>query len=224
MALRTSLTTDALLDYLSQQLSTLFPDGSPTRDAIRGALVNALERVEFCFQHIRWKNYQDAKGPIFNHLNTDHYAKLLYFVGNCIYRANGDLSVAAKLYALNKALHGLDVFYEVELPRIFCWQHPVGTVIGRGRFDDFLFVYHGVTVGSNLDGVYPTLGRGVCLFGGSAVTGACAVGDNAFLSLGTKVVQQDVPPDSTAFGSSPALTFKPNKRSVIQEMFRFLPS
>ena len=36
-----------------------------------------------------------------------------------------------KLYALNKAMASVDLFYQVELPDIFTFDHPLGSVMGR---------------------------------------------------------------------------------------------
>src|SRR5437588_860224 len=83
-------------------------------------------------------------------------------------RQVGDPRLAACVYGLNKALHGLDVFYEVELPTIFAFQHPVGTVLGRAHYSNYLLVYQRCTVGSTLSGESPTFEPGVVLFGGSS--------------------------------------------------------
>ncbi len=65
--------------------------------------------------------------------------------------------IADKAYALNKALHALDAFYEVELPDVFAVQHPVGTVLGRATYSDYFICYHNCTVGANLDNDYPVV-------------------------------------------------------------------
>ena len=44
--------------------------------------------------------------------------------------------LASKAYCLNKALHAIDVFYEVELPEIFFLEHPLGTVLGRAKYSN----------------------------------------------------------------------------------------
>jgi serine O-acetyltransferase len=55
----------------------------------------------------------------------------------------------------------LDAFYEVELPDVFAFQHPVGTVLGRGRYGNYFFVYQRCSVGANVAGRYPTIGESV---------------------------------------------------------------
>jgi serine O-acetyltransferase len=203
-----------------------FDEGTGTGiepDALAPHVVKALERFEGSFGKARHK-YFDARDPYFDHTHTDQYAAFLYLLANTAYRAGADPRLCAKIYALNKALHALDVFYEVELPDIFVFQHPVGTVLGRARFSDYLFVYQRCSVGANLDNVYPVLGRGVVMYGGSAVIGSCTIGDNVWLSVGTIVMNEDVPNDSVVFGRSPHLTIRPTKRNVLRDLFQQVKS
>ncbi|MBI1945833.1 MAG: serine acetyltransferase [Deltaproteobacteria bacterium] len=221
MPFLTSLGQDDLSRYVARQLSVTFPDRDVGPEELRPHVATALARVERCFSEVKTPVYFDGATARFNHLHGDQYAAFLYLLSNSIFRANGDLGVATKTYLLNKALHALDVFYEVALPEVFCFQHPVGTVLGRAQYEDHLFVYQRVAVGANLQGRYPRIGRGVCLFGGSAVTGDCRVGANTYVSIGTVIWEQDVPGDCITFGRSPHLVHKPMKRSVIGEMFGY---
>ena len=112
----------------------------------------------------------------------DQYAIFLYYLANTAFREQPGHPIADKAYALNKALHALDAFYEVELPDVFAVQHPVGTVLGRASYSDYFICYHNCTVGANLDNDYPSFGRGIVMYGGSRVIGKTAVGDNTFVS------------------------------------------
>jgi serine O-acetyltransferase len=217
--MRTSLSSAELATYLGRQMSAFFPDRAVEGTALTPAVAHALERLDHCFSRIRLKYFQDEKGTRFDHQHTDHYAMFLYLVGRAIYEAQGDLGVAAKAYALNKALHGLDAFYEVQLPSVFAFQHPLGTVLGRGTYSDYFFVYQRCSIGANLDGEYPRLGEGIVMFGGAAVIGKCQVEGNCWLSVNTVVMDQDVPRGSAVFGRSPALTIKPTSRDVTKELF-----
>jgi len=214
----TTLAAADLAAYVERQLDTLFPDGVAARGALRPHVDTALERIEHCFSSIRTRYYSDGTRTRFSHLHTDHYAAFLYFVSRAAYGA-GEEPLAAKVYALNKALHALDVFYEVQLPDIFLFQHPVGTVLGRAKFSDYLFVAQRCTVGSSLDHRYPTLGEGVVLWSGSAIIGACAVGDNCWLSAGAQVMNTDLPSDTVTFGQSPHLVIKPTRRRAVRDVF-----
>lgn len=218
--MRTSMDRGQLGAYVARQLTAFFPDGRVAPRRLARALTLALDRAEHCFARIHLKYFSDAGEAVFNHLHSDQYAMFLYLLSNSLYRLEGDVPLASKVYALNKALHGLDAFYEVELPAVFAFQHPVGTVLGRGLYGNYLFVYQRCAVGANLDGVYPTLGDGVVMFSGSAVIGACTVGSNCWLSVGAVVMDVDIPADSVVFGRAPRLTVRPTARHVRRDVFQ----
>lgn len=220
MALELSLSPGKLAAYTARQLEAFFPDGAPDNPGWPDLVAMALVRLERCFSGIRQAYYRDQVGRArFNHLNTDQYAAYLYLLANTVNRQSGDATLASKLYALNKALHGLDVYYEVELPEVFAFVHPVGTVIGRAAYGNFLCVYQGCTIGGDLEGNHPELGEGVVMFGGSRIIGKARIGDNCLLSAGSVVMGETVPGNSAIFGSSPNLIRKPTPRSVKAEMF-----
>ena len=224
MALRTSLTTDELSSYLARQLSCFFPDRELAAAELRSGVVGALERVEHCFSRVRRRGYYADGCATFDHLHTDQYAAFLWFVGNTIHKLGGDRRQATKTYALNKALHGLDVYFEVGMPEVFCFQHPVGTVIGRAVLSDYLFVYQNVNLGGSVDLEYPTLGTGVVLFNGAAVTGKTVVGDNVWVGPQANVKEGAVPSSSVVFGAGPSLVVKPTARDVRTHFFEALPA
>jgi serine O-acetyltransferase len=215
-----SLSPDELAGYVARQVSAFAPDRTVTAGELRRFVDRALERTEYCFAHIGVKGYGEPGRPRFNHLHTDQYATFLYYLGNSIFRMEGDLSLAAKVYALNKALHTLDAFYELELPDIMGFQHPVGTVLGRATYSNYFFCYQRCTIGLNLDGKAPVLGEGVMLFSNCAIIGDCTVGANTWLSVGTLLMDADVPPDSVVFGQSPRHVIKPTARNVVAHFFR----
>jgi len=124
----------------------------------------------------------------------------LYLLGNELFRRGGPAPLCKKLFLLNKALHGCDIFYEVELPSVFLLVHPLGTVLGRGRYADHLLVYQRVGVGSNHD-VYPTLGRHLTLRPGSAVLGRATVGDHCSIAAESLLLDRDLPDHSLYIGN-----------------------
>lgn len=220
MTLTPSLNSSDLTDYVCHQLNAFFPDKAEVRaSALAPYLERALGRLEFCLSRIEKKYYCQDSVTAFNHLNTDQYATFLYFLGNTIYREEGDPSFAEKAYCLNKSLHGLDLFYEVAMPDIFLLVHSVGTVIGRGTFQDYLCVYQGCTIGGNFSPEYPSFGRGVALFEKSSVFGNSRIGANTMISAGAKVIDGAVPENSLVFGASPDLNVVANKRNTIQSLF-----
>lgn len=218
--MRLSLPADRLTAYLARQIENAFPDGPIALADLTRPVARALERLAHCFAHVRQPYYQENGQTVFNHLNTDQYAAFLYLVGNTLHRDQGNPDLAAKTYALNKARHGLDVYYEVALPDIFTFVHPVGTVIGRGRFQDYFCIYQNCSIGGDLEGNLPELGRGVVLFAGSRAIGKTRIGDNCLVSAGCVVVAGSVPANSVVFGSSPNLIVKASRRNVVGDIFR----
>jgi serine O-acetyltransferase len=217
-----TLTSADLAVYLARQMETFFPDGQVKSDALQPHLNRALERVEHCFFHIRRRYYHTDGVTHFDHLHTDQYAAFLYFFGNTVHRDAGDPTLAAKSYALNKALHGLDLYYAVAMPDIFYFMHPVGTVIGRGTFEDFLCVYQNCSIGADLEAqIHPRFGRGVTMFAGSRVIGDCRVGSNCLIAAGTLVLNKDLPDDTVSFGQHPNVQSRPTQHDVVEDVFLF---
>lgn len=167
--------------YISGQVNNFFPDDNKVSSGfLESCLPQVLKRVEFCFSHISDRYFFDGERVLFSHLHGDQYGMFLYFLSNTLYRMGEDKSVCAKLFALNKTLHGIDAFYEVELPDIFRWVHPMGTVLGRGSYSDFFLVYQRCGIGSN-KGLYPRLGKYCSMHPGSSILGDCSVGDHCEL-------------------------------------------
>ena len=217
--MRLSLPSAALADYVGAQLHAFFPEEAGLND-LATVMADALERVEACFSRIGAKGFRDAAGAVFNHRHTDQYAIFLYYLANSAFRRFGDHPLAEKAYALNKALHALDAFYEVELPDVFLLVHPVGTVLGRATYGNYFCSYQNVTVGGNLDDAHPVFGEGVVLYGGSRIIGAVEIGENSLVSAGAIVMDRQLPPGSVVFGQHPNIGHRPNIRSVIGDIFR----
>jgi len=196
-----SLPTDALAALAARQLDSLFPDGQAVAPAdLAVAVPGAMERLEHCFSHIGNKYFFNGRQAVFDHLHGDQYAMWLYLLANELHLRGGPASACKKLFLLNKALHGCDIFYEVTLPSVFLLVHPLGTVLGRGHYADFLIAYQRVGVGSNHD-VYPTLGRHLTLHPGSAVLGRSTVGDHCSIAAESLLLDRDLPPNSVYIGN-----------------------
>lgn len=198
---RASLRPDGLARLAATQANALFPDGDEIAPAeLSGAVARALQRLEHCFVHVANKYFFDGGQAVFNHLHGDQYAMWLYLLSNQLWRDGGPPAWCAKVFLLNKSLHGCDVFYEVELPSVFLLVHPLGTVLGRGRYDDFLIAYQRVGIGSN-HGTYPTLGRHTTLRPGSAVLGRCNVGERCSIATESLLLDRDLAPGSVYIGN-----------------------
>ena len=174
-----------------------------------------LARLEYCFSNIHRKYYTDARGiPLFNHLNTDQYCTFIYLMANSVWKKNPNSSLPAKLYALNKLLHGIDLFYSVQLPDIFLFSHPVGSVVGNAQYSNYLVIYQNVTIGSNLSGQYPVIGEGVALYCNAKLIGNCKVGNNVSFAAGTLVIDSDIKDDSIVYGTYPDIKIKSAKHNA----------
>lgn len=219
-ALHTSLSHGSLCTYLHRQIELHFPDGcTDWHAALEGCVERALERLEYCFSHIHKKYYYDNGTPCFSHLNGDHYASFLYFVSHEAGKAN-HTALAERVFYLNKILHGLDLFYSVELPDIFMLVHPVGTVIGHGHFSDYLVIYQNVTIGSDTAGIYPTFAGDNVIYSGASVIGDTRIGCNSVIGAKAFVRNSAQAGSNLIYtGTFPANRLVPNKGNVRQDFF-----
>lgn len=207
-----------LADFLTRQMEALFPDRMAT--PVAPFVDPALERLETCLSGWRGTLVARDGRTAFDHFNTDQYAAFLYLFANTVFRMGGDRRLAARAYALNKALHALDLFYEVELPPVFMLVHPVGTVIGRARFLGRVCIYQQCTIGADVDGRYPTFGDGTVLYPASRVTGPVVTGDNCWIAAGASLRGGSVPSDTIVFGTDPSHAMRPASRRVADVFFR----
>jgi serine O-acetyltransferase len=136
----------------------------------------------------------------------------LYFLSNTLYKNGVDLSLCEKIFYLNKVLHGIDVFYELELPDIFLFVHPVGTVLGRAQYSDYLLVYQKCTIGSSHDvGDYPILGKYLAIYEGSSILGNCLIGDNCKFAAHSLIIDQDLDSNKIYIGTPSNYITQENK-------------
>jgi serine O-acetyltransferase len=193
------------LNYLVvNQLNNLFNDGNLIdKDYLMTFQKKALRRLEKAISHTKLKYYYQDNKPFFNHLHSDHYSMYLYLLSNTIWQINQDIQCASKLFLLNKALHGIDVFYSVELPEIFSFVHPVGTVLGHAKYSDYFVVYQNCTVGSTKEGIYPNFESEIVLYAGARVIGKCNVGSNVIFGACSFIIDTDVESNKVILKSFP---------------------
>jgi len=109
-------TPGGLINYTCAQMAHFFPDGreEAARREIMRNLPEALDRLSTCIDAVKmWRPGE------FYYLHSTQYCQYLYFLANTIWRNDGDRGVCNKLFCLNKALNGIDCFYEINLPEIF---------------------------------------------------------------------------------------------------------
>jgi serine O-acetyltransferase len=133
----------------------------------------------------------------------------LYRLSNILYNETSDRTIPTKLFLLNKLLHGIDIFYEINLPDIFILNHPVGTVLGRGNYADYLIVCQRCTVGNNR-GIYPTFGKFTTLYPGATVLGNCNIGENCAIASESFLLDTNLKSDSLYIGNPQSYVIKNN--------------
>lgn len=167
-----------------------------------------------CMSRFNAKYYCGAIDPF----NSVMYCIYLYKYSKKMSNM-GYISLADRIYYLNKMLNAVDLYHGINLPNIWFCEHPVGSVMGRAKYGNRFCFYQNCTVGGNrtVDGklFYPSIGEDVCMYSYSRIIGKCVVGNNVILGTGTSVVNQDVPANVIVFGASPNLIFKENNRGIV---------
>jgi len=188
--------------FVEKQLAVFIPDGYSFNGLIDISINNAIERVSLCVKSVKAWCKSD-----FSYLNSGQYAIFLYFLSNEIYSISGDVHAATKLFLLNKAINGIDLYYEVMMPEHFLIGHTVGMVFAKAKYGDYCVFHQGCTVGRQ-DGNRPVIGRGVVMYPDSSIIGRCRIGDNVVISAGTKVLNEDVLDDCIVFNGPNGLVTK----------------
>tara|TARA_B100000795_G_C22801635_1_gene442253 strand:- start:1596 stop:2306 length:711 start_codon:yes stop_codon:yes gene_type:complete len=199
--LKLSISKIQLAKHCSHQLKMYFLNHSDPIDLMKFVL-DAFFRIEINFKSICLPYYRLNNQPFFNHLHGDHYLIFIYELSRSAFKY-GDQDFATKLFLLNKYLHGIDLFYEINLPDKYIFIHPIGTVIGRGKFNDKVVFYQGVTVGSNSIGEYPTLNGNNILFSNSSLIGNSILASGCVMSAKSFTINNKFDPDTIITGNFP---------------------
>jgi len=204
-----SLSKEDFLSYFISQINNFFPDKNLIKKSdILDAFNVSIKRIENCFKKL--KNPKINKYILknnrlyFNHLNTSHYSIFLYFLSNTCFNLKKKIIICDKIFYLNKALHSVDLFYEIKLPNIFYLIHPVGTILGRANYSDYLLVYQNCLVGQDARSpkLISTIGKNVTLWPRSSIVGKCLVGKNCEISIGSTVKNFNIASNSIYFGDT----------------------
>lgn len=206
-----NLTEQYLINFTNQQLKNILISDEDVSPYVK----ESLEKSEVCFKPNNNKYYKNKDS--FSVFHSGQYSIFLYYLSNTIFKRSGNTEFASKVYYLNKILHSVDWFYAIDLPSFWGVEHPVGSVLGRAKYKDGLFIYQGCTVGGNKK-KYPTLGENVIMYSNSSILGDSNIGDNVILATGTTIKDQDVPKNSIVFGQSPTLIIKDKSESQIFEL------
>ena len=179
----------------------------------------ALERASICIQSTHSKYAQTGK---LNSLNTTQYAIFLYYLSN-LTGVGGNRVLADKIYYLNKIMHSVDWYWEIQLPNHFHAEHPLGSVLGRATYGDYLMVYQGTTVGGNFNGKgvkYPIFGKYIILYTNATILGNCKVGNKVVFSANCFVKDESIQDNCIVSGSSPNLVIRRLPEEKINNYFK----
>ena len=102
-------------------------------------------KLNHCFKNISRKYYRNNLKN-FDLLNSDHLCICLYLFSKELFKIK-KYELAKKFFLLNKMINGIDLFYKVNMPRIFMFCHPQSSVIGNGKFSDYCIFFQNVTIG-----------------------------------------------------------------------------
>ena len=211
------ITGAELADYVLTQIGFVVPDGqAPSfRALLRQHLDGALERTQFCIDAVKpWRAGE------FNHLHSSQYCIFLYYLSNSIWKATKDPAFPTRLFLLNKALNGIDLFYEIEMPRRFFIGHSVGIVLAKASYGEYLVLYQNSTVGRSGSDV-PRIGERVILHPNCSVIGRAVIADGSVLSQGVRVINRETIADKVVYEANGGqLLFKDPQHRMIEEFFR----
>lgn len=212
-----SLSQGDLASYVTRLLEAHAPDGA--RVDLGRVMPTALARVERCFSCVVLPGFRDEKGEAtFDHLHGDQFAMFLYFAANSAWKDCNDTVLAKKLTLLNRDRHALLIMYDTVLPDIFAVPHTVGTVIGKGAYNNYTVFCQNVTTTN--DGLTSlTVGEGVIFFPGVFVGGRCTIGEGAVVTANSTVSYDDIPPQTMVRGASPKLEMWPRKKDFLARFF-----
>jgi serine O-acetyltransferase len=202
-----------LRKYLDKQISAFFEFDANDSIKVESCIPEALKRTLFCFSHVKNKYYES-----FDPYHGGQYSIFLYYLSNSIYRKFGANDTSSKIYCLNKTMGALDLYYQVNMPDIFFWEHPVGTVLGRAKYANNFTIYQNCTVGGSwwTDGenYFPEFAENVTLFSYACVLGKCNIGKNTIISSHAYILNRDIPENSVVFGQGRNLVIKPNNSNI----------
>lgn len=203
--LHCDLSEEDLIKLLFKRMSNFFFLSKDEKKSIKEVHPLVLEKINICFQGIENKYFRKNNLLYFTPIHSGQYLIYLYWLSHMFANRGGELK--DKFYYLNKILHSVDIYAEVELPPVFFFEHPLGLVLGRAEYGNNFFAMQGCTVGGN-KGKYPIIGENVKMYSNSKIVGNSKIGNNVWLSANVYVKDTDIPDNSIVFGSSPNLIIK----------------
>lgn len=210
-------------DLLIRQLNSFYPVDDADVCLIDTHIDKAFAKCEKSFSSVKNKYYHDEGVTKFDPLHSCQWSFFLYALSRVIYCENRGV-VCDKIYGLLRSMAAVDLFYQVELPDIFTFDHPLGAVMGRAHYANCFTFSQGCTVGNN-HGAYPEFEESVFMLSNSKVIGASKIGHHVIIGANAFVKDEIIPSGSLVFGQTPNLVVKENKMDYVkdyaQQVFRY---
>ncbi len=197
--------------FVCSQINFLCPDGSDLKDEVRVILPIALQKAKKCVGRIKPWNENSIDRMI-----SWQYATFLYFLSRQAYK-NGMVQEATKIFLLNKALNGIELFYEIEMPDVFFLSHTVGAVFSKAEYGEMCVFHQNCTVGRSNRG-RPSLEKGVVMLPNSMIIGHCLVRENTVIAPGVTLVDTDTPGNCYVFHGHDG---KPKIKSMNKKYYEY---
>ena len=211
-----------IFDLVSKQVGNFWPVEISDKDF--PSLGKTLARIDKNFRQRKSGVFCRDGESVFSVAHTVQYTVFLYTYANQLYK-DGNEKGAAQVYYLNKIMNSVDWLYAIELPEIFSAEHPLGSVLGRAKYSNYLFLYHGTTIGGNINKgklCYPEIGERVLLYSDSKILGDTVIGNNVIVSANSYLLNEKIPDNSIVFGQSPDITVKTLGEDEIKEKMSHL--
>ena len=210
-------TIKTVRDMLLNQISNNYFKSIEDEALIAKHLPKAMERFENCIKDCDNKYYskendEGIREPYFDPLHTCQWTLFLYFMANTIYKYENEKIEAArvicdKIYGQAKTMSGCDIYFEVEMPEVFFFDHPLGSHLGRAKYGNGFSFLQGCLV-EKVDGKAPVIDDNVTMLTGSKIIGDSHVGGNTVITEGAIIRNQNIPANSVVYGESPNLIIK----------------
>lgn len=208
--MKISVPYSELKEYVCRQINYFFPDSKEVHygnEELKTAFDLAMDRTENCFKHITLRGYKTEDGnALFSHLHSDQYSQFLYFLSNSLWKLSADSATCSKIISLNKMLNGMFYSYKCNLPDVFLFAHPVGSIIGNASYSDGLVIFQNVTINTGDDlkgnGDTPKLGRGLFLGAGAKIIGQERIGDRVSIGVDALVYNKKIEDDMVVLRDS----------------------
>lgn len=198
---------------LIRQLSSFYHLQNNEEIIINEVYPSVIKKMHICFRSIKNKYYHENGQEMFNALHVAQWTMFLYLMSRETSKYKG-CELDDKIYGLSKIVSSADIFYGVEMPEIWFFDHPHGSVLGRAKYSNYFSFSQGCTVGNNR-GMFPEFGEHVSMLSNSKVLGNCKIGDHVVFAANSYIIDQDIPAYSIVFGMAPKTTIK----NITQEKF-----